>query len=761
MKVVVRLIVVAVAAGLAACAGPPKPKLDRLYRGLAEPLPRIDPSILSGRRILVDPGHGGYFHGTTGLDSLSESSVNLGVSLYLWGLLREAGADAYLTRSIDRDFLTGDDSSLAADLRTRVTMADSLHPDVFVSIHHNAHPARESSKNSVETYYRAGDPASLDLAFAVHRHLMRNLGIEDGEVRQGNYLILRESKAPAIIGESSYLTHPPAEKKLRLSEIQKLEAEAYFLGILEYFDRGIPRIDRSFAADSVFSSVPTFNFAIADDGGPGIDPDGVKMTLNGKNVCPFLDERVRRVTYRPPWDAPNGNYELTLSVRNMLGNTSEVERLPFVLDFPAAAAMITTIPEYLPRTGGVIQVRAKLVDRRGLAVRDGTPVRVVLSSGNDPIPTEVSQGCIEVPVRVDDGTTSLRVALECGGRRFEHTAEASAASAPPIRALFLRDGRTRIPLLGASVFVGDSLAQNESATGFYFVTIGGAGVTGSVECPGYRPLIFQTDGPDTLEMTPWFEGLLTGRRFVIDPEGGRASEIGKGPLGLSASHVNLQVANYLAGFLRRAGGRVLLARENEEVRTPEDVARLTNRFGADLYVEIRHRVEPADSALTAKTFHFPGSRNGSRAAERVAAAMARRLALPGRRPSDIVTYPLQQTACPAIVVSAPSIAVVEEELRLAESWYQREQAYAVFLGLLDYYAVPDSGTAVVAIEQQNPEGWRITVDGTWTLITGPEGSVTFEALPAGLHRVNAQIHNICTSDEFSIDPGGRAEIKLP
>jgi len=182
-----------------ACAAPPPTRLDRLYSGLDESLPRIDPSILAGRSVLIDPGHGGWFRGTVGQDSLEETSVNLGVSLYLWGLLHEAGADAHLTRAIDRDFLSEADSSVAADLQVRADLADSLRPDVFISIHHNAQPQRDPERNTVETYYKAGDPASLDLAFAVHRHLMRNLGIDAGEVRQGNYFVLRNVDAPAIL----------------------------------------------------------------------------------------------------------------------------------------------------------------------------------------------------------------------------------------------------------------------------------------------------------------------------------------------------------------------------------------------------------------------------------------------------------------------------------------------------------------------------------------------------------------------------------
>src|SRR5512132_3112483 len=96
-----RLIAWFVLAGLAGCGAPPKTvevkAPEALYRQLEDPLPRVDRTLLSGYKILIDPGHGGSFRGTMGADSLEEKKVNLGVALYLWGLLREAGAEAVLT----------------------------------------------------------------------------------------------------------------------------------------------------------------------------------------------------------------------------------------------------------------------------------------------------------------------------------------------------------------------------------------------------------------------------------------------------------------------------------------------------------------------------------------------------------------------------------------------------------------------------------------------------------------------------------------
>jgi hypothetical protein len=266
---------------------------------------------------------------------------------------------------------------------------------------------------------------------------------------------------------------------------------------------------------------------------------------------------------------------------------------------------------------------------------------------------------------------------------------------------------------------------------------------------------------------------------VIDPEGGLASITGIGQLGLSGAYANLQVARYLQGYLRAAGARVLLTRTNDEVRTPEDIARMTNRFRADRYLEIRHRSAPPDSPLVATTYHFPGSVKGASMAKSVLDALSDRLNRPGRGPLEMVTYPLQQTACPAIVVSAPSIGVVEEELRLAESWYQREQAYAVFLGVLGHYGVSDSAQVTVEIGEGAPAssadslnpgqsppkvagaaGWRVTVEGTWTLVTGESGTVVFDKIPAGAYRISAVKRGQLFGDIVRLAPGDSAVVRF-
>ena len=88
---------------LAGCATQPAVPRDRTdvpgYRNPPPGLAGLDTEPFQGRQILIDPGHGGYFRGAVGQGGLTEAEVNLGVALYLQGMLQWAGAEVRLTRT--------------------------------------------------------------------------------------------------------------------------------------------------------------------------------------------------------------------------------------------------------------------------------------------------------------------------------------------------------------------------------------------------------------------------------------------------------------------------------------------------------------------------------------------------------------------------------------------------------------------------------------------------------------------------------------
>src|SRR6185312_8960502 len=116
-------------------AGAPAPsaKARAGYDGASGYRADLDASALQGRRILLDPGHGGRWAGSRGVENTREADVNLRVALELAPLLRRGGATVFLTRETDTTLAVGPDTSLATDLRMRARLADSLGVDVFLS----------------------------------------------------------------------------------------------------------------------------------------------------------------------------------------------------------------------------------------------------------------------------------------------------------------------------------------------------------------------------------------------------------------------------------------------------------------------------------------------------------------------------------------------------------------------------------------------------------------------------------------------------
>jgi N-acetylmuramoyl-L-alanine amidase len=141
-------------------------RLDSLAAGPA-------PTPTAGKRIALDPGHGGFESGAA-QHGLVEKQLNLDVALRLRELLRADGHRVVLTRETDsqvntagRD-LNGDGRvDTDDDLQARVDVSNEAGADVFVSIHANG---GSPAMRGLATYYCAACEGA-----ARHRALGRAL----------------------------------------------------------------------------------------------------------------------------------------------------------------------------------------------------------------------------------------------------------------------------------------------------------------------------------------------------------------------------------------------------------------------------------------------------------------------------------------------------------------------------------------------------------------------------------------------------------
>jgi N-acetylmuramoyl-L-alanine amidase len=737
---------------------PPRPAPG--YEHLRDTLARVDASGIAGRRIALDPGHGGFFRGALGVHGLTEAEANLGVALRLRDLLATHGALVFLTRETNRDFLTSADSSLRADLAERARLAGSFAPDLFLSIHHNADARGAHDVNETQTYYKVGDEGpSLDAAQDVHRSLVRNVGIATNQVLPGNFYVLRVSDAPAILTETSYITYPGVEKRLRLPEKQALEAEALFIGLAHYFARRVPVIEEMVADWSTGSRWM---------GGPDWAPGPVlRARIHGSfdeaslevDGVPRVPERSgASLWWRPEEPLDNGDHEAVLRVRLAGAGAARAHRLRFSIDRPVCTIEATPWPDVLDPEGGLAGIRVRPLDLHGRPVRDSVRVRMrAVCACDAPRDTVVT-------VIGGEGWLYARIAP-----RYEHPhpdLEHQVASAdfwgeqlrdeplllvsgPPRLSVQLEfriqdwDRRPRTVGTFLRRMPGDSALTNPpglaargdahpwvNRDGFAVFELDSTGRVRVPALPGYRvwPDSASEAGALPVRWTPLCGGALHGKRIVLDPEGGGDDAAGQGPGGTRAAFLNLESARILAGFLTAAGAELRLTRDGDQALSDVERVERSEAFHADRFVRIAHRTSPP------RLGHYFASAAGRAWAQRAAREFAA-LGLPVPAAGEEAQYVLQQTSSPALLASPSTLGSEADEARILAPGALRAEAYALFLALAREWAPDaawplDSLTVLDAAGRPVP-GAAVTLGGALVLITGASGRVGFARTEPG------------------------------
>jgi len=207
-----------------------------------------DSGPLSGKKICLDPGHGGTDPGAVYDDStiyLEEADINLDVAYGLKALLEADGAAVVMTRT--------DDSSKSNN--DRYTFCNAARATILVSIHTNS-TTKPAMDGSLALYFHKDDKA---LARAIYTVMYLQLkagapGTSFTDFGLTNYAsgVLLKSDMPAAMMEPLFMSNP-AEAGLLVKRIYsdngvKLSgqcsdnscrrgqiAQAIYEGILKYF----------------------------------------------------------------------------------------------------------------------------------------------------------------------------------------------------------------------------------------------------------------------------------------------------------------------------------------------------------------------------------------------------------------------------------------------------------------------------------------------------------------------------------------------
>jgi N-acetylmuramoyl-L-alanine amidase len=215
-------------------------------------------------RIVIDAGHGGHDHGTTGPGGLAEKDLVLDVAHRLGSLIEDRlGSEVIYTRP--------DDTYIPLEQRTAI--ANEKHADLFLSIHANSSQLETAS--GVETYYLNFTSAKDALEVAARensssnktvfelRDLLQKIAQKDKAeesrefatrvqaaltvaaarggapvrnrgVKRAPFVVLIGARMPSVLAEIGFVSNPRDETLLRKSEYRQRIAEALYKGLAGY-----------------------------------------------------------------------------------------------------------------------------------------------------------------------------------------------------------------------------------------------------------------------------------------------------------------------------------------------------------------------------------------------------------------------------------------------------------------------------------------------------------------------------------------------
>ena len=760
---------------LAGCArGPrltPEASLDYARFALGELPPEIDLDALEGRRIVIDPGHGGAFPGAVGPNNLREADVNLGVGLYLWGMLKQAGADAHLTRVADSNVYEAEDMNLKKDLQARTEFAEECGADLFVSLHHNADVLPGKKKNSLETYFKMTDPGpSFDVARSIHRRLAIGLGQDDNIILPGNFHVLRENPAPAVLGEPSYISHSKNAFRLGLAPMQRVEARAYFLGIAEYFAQGVPTIDEVAPAGTITDYPrPLIVATVVADRGVAIDPASIVALVDGERVNVRFDREASEIRYLPARRFSNGKHTIDISLRNVNGNAATSRKSEFEVAMPPAHLLLdSNIDSVRPESPTPVRLSARVFDADLMPVADGAPVAFAASEGVvSPNPSLTRDGEAVAYLTLDGagGPREVNVTAAVSGRSRSLKLEV-AEDAPEFVFANVVDAETSLPIEGALVSVDGNPLAHSDRFGYFAIPVDRIeSASLALTRKGYEPASFDAGDMKDVRITTMKRiagGVLTETRFVIDPQLGGEEKGATGPTGVRASDLNLEVAVHLARLLEASGARVALTRESDETVNELRRVEVEESFDAEWFISIGHTEEGNGFRLA----HYPTSELGARLARSIAVSLEDLGAGETATVEAYSHFVLTHTGSPAVMALGPAPTTEEIEERMRNPAATRSEAYAIYCGILGNLGLDDEDTGRIDVGVMDEAGNSVSnatlaLDGALHMQTNIQGRFTFSKVTPGDHRL--EIHDGAArlwDGTIPVAPGGSISIDV-
>lgn len=197
---------------------------------------------LSGKVIIIDPGHGGMDSGAVANGAV-EKEINLKISQVLQKYIEEGGGCAILTRTEDTDTANPDRgngiSRKTSDLKERKQDIADYKADMFVSVHMNKF--QQPQYKGAQVFYTSESGESKRLGETLQQALKDVLN--DGNTRLAKpsgdkIFVLKNNTVPSALVECGFLSNPQEAEQLMNDDYRRKIAWGIYVGIARFFATG-------------------------------------------------------------------------------------------------------------------------------------------------------------------------------------------------------------------------------------------------------------------------------------------------------------------------------------------------------------------------------------------------------------------------------------------------------------------------------------------------------------------------------------------
>ncbi|WP_047984016.1 N-acetylmuramoyl-L-alanine amidase [Ornithinibacillus californiensis] len=177
---------------------------------------------LKGKKIVIDPGHGGNDSGAISAGEVLEKDITYKTAEVLAQELTMLGAEVLITR----------DQETFATLSSRATLSNVTRADAFISLHYNSVPNLPDA-TGISTYYYHEQYESL--ATFIQQEMIKESNDRDRGVGFGDFQVIRQNLMPAVLIELGFISNPEIDQLLATNAYQKKLVTGIVNGLQRYY----------------------------------------------------------------------------------------------------------------------------------------------------------------------------------------------------------------------------------------------------------------------------------------------------------------------------------------------------------------------------------------------------------------------------------------------------------------------------------------------------------------------------------------------